>query len=103
MYVLGCHEEWISGLDSCYRFFTGAENIETVNFQCLSLNSSLVSIESIEENHFLSNIVASIDKTHGKNIRHLLIYKQRIVLKYFYMYKCVIYMYICIKTILPMV
>ncbi|KAL8565021.1 hypothetical protein ACOMHN_003397 [Nucella lapillus] len=54
----GCAEGWIGGGESCYNFFGGASNIKAAGAKCLSLNASLVSLETTEENHFLSNFLS---------------------------------------------
>ncbi|XP_070187360.1 neurotrypsin-like isoform X2 [Littorina saxatilis] len=54
----GCPEDWIGSGDSCYRFFGGAKNFKAAGAKCQALNGSLVSIESAQENNFLSNVLS---------------------------------------------
>ncbi|XP_076441683.1 neurotrypsin-like [Babylonia areolata] len=54
----GCAEGWVGGGDSCYKFFGGADHFNSAHAKCLSLNASLVSVETEQENHFLSNLIS---------------------------------------------
>lgn len=53
----GCPDGWVAGFGKCYKFYSKAENINLAGDVCAQENSSLVTIESLEENHFLSNII----------------------------------------------
>ena len=63
--VAGCADGWIGGGDSCYRFFGGASNIKAAGAMCLSLNASLVSVDTMQENHFLSNVITLTASKEG--------------------------------------
>ncbi|CAG5118278.1 unnamed protein product, partial [Candidula unifasciata] len=61
----GCPNDWISGFGKCYKFYTKAKTIQLAASICARDNASLVAIDSIQENHFLSNIIKnSLNNIH---------------------------------------
>ncbi|XP_059142655.1 uncharacterized protein LOC131930260 isoform X2 [Physella acuta] len=53
----GCPEGWVSGFGKCYKFIAKAPNYMKALEYCLSKNATLLTIDSAEENHFLSNVI----------------------------------------------
>ena len=58
----GCPEGWVSGGESCYRFYGNAKNWKDARVKCRDIDASLLAVESAQENHFLSNAFALTQK-----------------------------------------
>ena len=56
-FYAACLSEWILFGDSCYMFIKQKQYWDKANKSCESLDSHLVKIESLEENHFIVQLV----------------------------------------------